>query len=147
MIYAAYALMAGATIAIQSSINAKLGVLLNSAVVATAIAFFVSCVIVSGAYLITADKPLEILDIRTVPWPLWLGGIFSAFGVGMFNFLIPKMGLGTTMSYALSGQIIVALICSHYGVLGLPERPIDPIKIIGLVLLIAGVVFINMEVA
>ena len=38
------AMAAGAAIAIQASMNAKLGVLLKSAMMGTSIAFFVSCV-------------------------------------------------------------------------------------------------------
>ena len=143
MIYAACAILAGATIAIQASMNARLGVLLNSSLVATGIVFFLSCLSVSMAYMVLPEKPVRPINFGAVPWYLWSGGVLSACGVGMYFFLIPKMGIGSMMSYALSGQILFALISSHYGLFDLPARHISPLKIAGLFLLIAGIALIN----
>jgi len=85
-------------------------------------------------------------DIKSVPVYLWFsGGALSAFGVGMFYYLIPKMGVGSMMSYALSGQIIIAIIASHFGWFELPVRPITGLKIAGSFSLIAGVILLNWE--
>ncbi len=47
------------------------------------------------------------------------------------------------MSYALTGQLLIALLASHFGWFNLPIKSIDTIKTIGAILLIIGVVFIN----
>ena len=85
-------------------------------------------------------------DIKSVPLYLWFsGGALSAFGVGLFYYLIPKMGVGSMMSYALSGQILIAIVASHYGWFDLPEKSISTIKVAGLVSLITGVLLLNWE--
>jgi transporter family-2 protein len=145
------AVAAGAAIAIQASMNAKLGVLLKSAMMGTSIAFFVSCVFAVSAMVISAmvfstKQVPQMADIKSVPVYLWFsGGALSAFGVGMFYYLIPKMGLGSMMSYALSGQILIAIVASHFGWFELPVKPITSLKLAGAFSLVAGVLLLNWE--
>ena len=140
------ALAAGAAIAIQATMNSQLGVLLKSSMMGTTIAFLFSLIFTISAMLISAKNYPNFDEVKSVPLYLWFtGGALSAFGVGMFYYLIPKMGVGSMMSYALSGQILIAIIASHLGWFDLPVKPINTVKISGVILLIAGVLLINWE--
>ena len=137
------ALLAGAAIATQASMNAQLGVLLRSSVWATAIAF-TSSMLVTFTVLLVSSQHLPKMEIwQAVPLHLWFGGVLSALGVGLFYFLIPKMGVGPMMSFALTGQLLVAMLASHYGWFGLPVKPLDSLKVLGIVSLICGILLIN----
>ena len=63
----------------------------------------------------------------------------------MFYYLIPKMGVGSMMSYALSGQIIIAVLASHFGWFDLPVKPLSLVKLLGAATLIFGVFLLNLE--
>lgn len=140
------AVSAGAAIAIQASMNAQLGVLLKSSTLSTGIVSLVSCIFTLAFFLIFEQRYPKSGDVEAVPVFLWFsGGALSAFGIGLFYYLIPKMGVATMMSYALSGQIIIASIASHYGWFNLPVKTFDSLKIAGLVALIVGVVLLNLE--
>ncbi|WP_233999475.1 DMT family transporter [Pseudoalteromonas sp. T1lg22] len=139
------AIAAGAAIAIQAAMNAQLGVLLNSAMFATGVAFLTSFTLVTAVLVFTSKSYPSVGVITNVPWYLWLAGIFSAFGVSCFYYLIPKMGLGSMMSFALSGQIVVAMLASHLGWFNLPVKALDGSKLLGTVLLIGGVILVNWE--
>jgi len=140
------ALAAGAAIAIQALMNAKLGVLLKNSMMGTSIAFLFSFLFIVSAMLLSAKQYPNLTEIKSVPLYLWFcGGALSAFGVGMFYYLIPQMGVGSMMSYALSGQILIAMFASHLGWFDLPGKPINLFKMIGAVLLIVGVLLINWE--
>lgn len=140
------ALVAGAAIATQATMNAQLGVLLKSSMLGTSIAFLFSFVFSVSAMLLSTKQYPQMGDVRSVPLYLWFsGGALSAFGVGMFYYLIPKMGVGSMMSYALSGQMLVAVIASHFGWFSLPIKPIDMIKVFGSASLIVGVLLLNWE--
>ncbi len=140
------ALLAGAAIAIQATMNAQLGVLLKSSMLGTSVAFLIGCVFTVSAMMLTTKQYPQIGEIKSVPLCLWFsGGALSAFGVGMFYYLIPKMGVGSMMSYALSGQILVAIIVSHFGLFDLPVKPINVIKVFGAASLIIGVLLLNWE--
>ena len=140
------ALSAGAAIAIQATMNAQLGVLLKSSMIGTSIAFLVSFIFTVSVMALSAKQYPNLTEIKSVPLYLWFtGGALSAFGVGMFYFLIPKMGVGSMMSYALSGQILITILASHLGWFDLPVKPINNFKVTGAVLLIVGILLINWE--
>jgi transporter family-2 protein len=139
------AMMAGAAIAVQAGMNARLGVLLDNALMSTAIAFTASAVLTLIVVLVSTRQYPSLEVIRAVPTHLWTGGILSSFGVALFYFLIPKMGVGNMMSFALSGQILVATLCSHLGWFDLPAKPVTHIKLIGLLCMIAGIVLVNLD--
>ena len=101
-----------------------------------------------SAILFSTKQVPQMADIKSVPVYLWFsGGALSAFGVGMFYYLIPKMGVGSMMSYALSGQILIAIVASHFGWFELPVKPITQLKIAGALLLVTGVLLLNWELS
>ncbi len=141
-----FALMAGAAIAAQASMNAQLGVLLKNSLIGTTIAFAFSGIFTLIAVIMSTKHYPQPEAIRSVPLYLWFtGGALSAFGVAMFYFLIPKMGVGTMMSFALTGQILIAIIASHFGWFDLPVKHINVVRFSGVVALIAGILLINWE--
>lgn len=141
-----FAFLAGAAISAQAGLNAQLGVLLKSSFIGTAIAFFASSLFTMMAALVAGAHLPPMTMVKSVPFHLWFsGGALAAFGVGMYYFLIPKMGVGPMMSYALTGQIILAVIVSHFGWFDLPVKPINLRVIIGTLALSIGVLLINFD--
>ncbi len=140
------ALSSGAAIAAQAAMNAQLGSLLKNPLLATCIAFGSSIFFTLLAVIsYTKDYP-SIEIIRSVPTYLWFsGGILSAFGISMFYYLIPQMGIGPMMSFALTGQLLVAVTTSHFGWFDLPIKPLTIGKLTGVTALIIGVLLINKE--
>lgn len=142
---------AGIAIAIQAAMNAQLGVLLKSSMSATTTAFFFSCIfscfaIAASALLFSSKQLPQLADMKSVPVYLWFsGGVLSAFAVGLFYYLIPKMGVANMMSYALTGQILISVTASHFGWFQLPEVPINILKLGGAVFMIGGVLILNWE--
>lgn len=140
------ALLAGAAIACQATMNARLGVLLNNPLLAAGIAFLFSFLLIAIAVAASTKHYPQIAQIRAVPIYLWFAGsALSAFGVATFYYLIPKMGVGAMTSYALSGQMLIATIAGHYRWFGLAENPINALKLVGMLALIVGVYLINWE--
>lgn len=139
------AFVAGAAIAVQAAMNAKLGVLLKSSILAAGLAFFVACLFSVVVWLATTKHYPQVESLRTIPTYLWFAGVLSAFGVGAFYFLIPKIGVGTMMSLALTGQLLVAVIVSHFGLFESPVKPINANIIFGFVAMAIGILLINWE--
>lgn len=137
------AVFAGAAITLQAGMNARLGVLFKNPLLATAIAFLLACIF-TLIFMVATHRQLPIAsDIKAVPTYLWFGGILSAFGVGSYYYLIPKMGVGSLMSFALSGQLILAVIAGHFGWFEQPIKPITVRTIVGLLAMVLGIIFIN----
>jgi transporter family-2 protein len=141
-----FAFTAGAAIATQMAMNAQLGSLLKNPLLATSIAFLSSMAFTLVAALINTRSYPSIDLVRSVPVYLWFsGGILSAIGISTFYYLIPKMGMGPMMSFALSGQLVIAITAGHFGWFNTPLKPLDGNKTLGLIALISGVVLINWE--
>lgn len=64
-------------------------------------------------------------------------GATLVFGIA---YLIPRVGAGPFTYALLSGQIISAMVLSHYGWLGSPKQPITPMGILGVVVMVIGIV-------
>lgn len=81
-----------------------------------------------------------VARFRDVPSYLYLSGFISAFLVFGSTFLIPRLGAGKFFVLFVAGQIIMALMVSHFGLLASPQVPITLKKGLGALLLIVGVV-------
>ena len=64
-------------------------------------------------------------------------GASLVFGIA---WLIPQVGAGPFTFALLGGQILSAMLLSHFGWLGSPRAPITPMNLVGAVVLIAGIV-------
>lgn len=64
-------------------------------------------------------------------------GASLVFGIA---YLIPRVGAGPFTYALLAGQIISAMVLSHYGWLGSPREPITPMGITGVVVLVIGII-------
>ncbi|MDF5208441.1 DMT family transporter, partial [Vibrio parahaemolyticus] len=73
----------------------------------------------------------------------WIGGLIGAFFVASTVALVPKLGVAMTFSLVIAGQMIVTLIIDHFGILGVPVREVSIPRIIGMLMIIAGVVLIR----
>ncbi|MBE0371116.1 DMT family transporter [Pseudoalteromonas aurantia] len=144
MMYVLLACIAGAAIAFQASINAQLGVLLKSPILATTTAFFVSGCYAMVVYLSTERPVIDLQTATKVPWYLWtVGGLFSVIGVGLSYYLIPKMGIGNLMSLVLTGQLLMAMMINHFGWFHTEPLPITTTKVLGILALLVGIYLVN----
>ncbi|MNT74100.1 hypothetical protein D3C72_2128810 [compost metagenome] len=57
--------------------------------------------------------------------------------------LLPKLGASGFMALALAGQVVASMLLDHFGWFGLVERHVSLPKVLGALLLIAGVVLIQ----
>ena len=144
MVYVLLACLAGAAIALQSSMNAMLGVLLKSPILATTCAFLVSGCYAFVVYATTERPSIDADVLAKVPWYLWtIGGLFSVVGVGLSYFLIPKMGIGNLMSLVLTGQLLMAMVINHFGWFGAKPSVVTLTKVAGIFALLIGIYLVN----
>lgn len=143
------AIIAGGCIAIQAAMNARLGVHLNSAALATSYAFLTSFILITMFIVInqlkTTNTHIAEIALSNIPWYLWFSCALSVVGVGTMYWLIPKMGAGLMMSYALAGQLVVAMLISHFGLFESPQKLLSSTRIFGSLLLILGTYLISKD--
>ena len=135
--------LVGALLAMQPLLNARIAGAAGHAVYGALFS-----VLVSSLSLLTVVMVLRLPlpDLRGIasqpPWAL-TGGIIGALVVLSALIATPRLGAATTVMLFIAGQLLCSLLLDHYGVLGVPEHPINLARVLGVVCLIAGVILIR----
>ena len=140
--YALFALSAGAMLPIQFGINAQLARFVDSPVRAALISFAVGTL---GLLVVTlaAFRAWPSERVGDAPWWVWAGGLLGAFYVLGSIVAAPKLGAVALFGFILAGQAAASLAADHYGWVGFPENPITPGRVLGLLLIAAGVAMVR----
>ena len=137
------AVIAGAVVPFQSAINANLGRGLGHPLWATLASLLVSIVVLLPV-IVAMRLPLPTLAFITkAPLWMWAGGAFGVCFISLALMLLPKLGASGFIALALAGQVVASLVLDHFGLFGLVERQMTLPRVLGAVLLIAGVVLIQ----
>ena len=137
------ALLAGMVLPLQAVINGRLSKEIGSPVLASFVSFFVGAVCL-GLYCLATRAALPSAHSlgRLPPW-LWMGGLIGAFYMVGVVSLVPRLGVSVTMGLVISGQIILSACLDHFGLLGLHTHPLNAGRVLGIILLIAGVLLVK----
>jgi len=137
------ALAAGWCLPTQAGINARLGQATGSAILAATISFAVgtlALLLYAGALRI----PLPAgASLGALPWWTWSGGVLGAFFVATTIVLAPRLGATAMVALIIAGQMSASVVLDHYGWLGYQLHPVNPWRLIGIALIVAGVVLVR----
>jgi transporter family-2 protein len=135
--YYLVALVGGVASALQSTINGRLGSAvgaMNAAVISTTVAL----VLLLAYSLITGQ--LDPARMANSPPAYLLGGALGAVFVTAMIVVVPRLGVVTAVMLAIFGQLLVATIVDHFGLLGSQRIEITPVRAAGVVLVFVGFV-------
>jgi transporter family-2 protein len=142
-LYLLLALLAGTMMPTQAAINNKMAGFVASPILAALISFFVGTVALFVYSLATGQTFSNLASSRQAPVVAWLGGVLGAFFVTAVVIAVPRLGVAMTFSLIVAGQMIITLFLDHFGFLGLEERPISVLRILGVILITGGVILIR----
>ena len=71
-----------------------------------------------------------------------VGGLLGAVYVASATVLGPRLGAAALLAFPQTGQMLAALLVDHYGIIGFPQSPLTPSRVLGAALLVAGVLLI-----
>jgi transporter family-2 protein len=134
---------AGGLVAMQAPINGMLG---RSAgkLAAASISFLIGTAVLLALTGVTASE-VKLGEAAKLPWYYFLGGILGAAYVTTVLITVGTLGAGGVTAATIAGQLSFSVLLDRLGVLGLPEKPITLGRLIGVVLLAAGVFLIVRE--
>ncbi len=144
---AAWAFAAGALIPVMGSLNAGLSRALGSAPAAAIVLFVVALASMIALFIATRQPIPTANQFALTPGRLFLGGLIVAFYVISVTVLVPIFGVGNTILFAMTAQIIMSAVMDHYGLFGAPVRPVSLTRLAGLVLMLAGLALAQLSVA
>ncbi len=135
------AIAAGAMIAFQSPINAKLGSIMGGPLVAAFFSFCIGTVFLGLLILITKQYPDFTQLPKTQLW-MFIGGVFGATLVFTTISTVPILGSALLISLLVTGQIMSGMMIDKTGFLLPNQYEIGWERILGAALVIIGVVLI-----
>lgn len=63
--------------------------------------------------------------------------------IGIAILMVPRLGAATTLALIVVGQMIGSLAFDHFGLLGIPQQPVNLVRVAGAGFLILGVALIR----
>lgn len=137
------AMAAGVSVVVQQMLNTNVRTGLNSAAWSGLVSYVVGLA-AAALFLIALREPVPTAAMAArVPWWAWTGGMFGALYIILAVVLVPQLGSATFVALLVAGQLASSVAFDHYGLFGLETRPVDMTRVIGVLLLIAGVVLIR----
>ncbi|MFL1542503.1 DMT family transporter [Pseudomonas sp. O39] len=137
--YHLLAIGAGLGITLQTTLNGQLAKGVGGDSVAAALFSFTAGAVCLGiCSLMRGGTLTSLAAIPTQPWWSLLGGLLGAGALLSYVVLAPKIGLSALLGLAIAGQITSSLAIDHFGLMGAVERPVFPVKLVGSMVMLAG---------
>ena len=127
----------------QAVINGKLAATIGNPILAAFISFAVGTVALFIYILLTGIPLSDLATAKNAPLVAWMGGFLGAFFVSVMATIVPRIGVALTFSLAIGGQMIITLLIDHLGWLGVQEKPINLMRVLGATLITIGVILIR----
>src|SRR5512145_2415739 len=129
----------GVVLTVHLAMNGMVGAAINNPRVGNAVFW---CIGAAMAVIIglTGWQSGVLSGLQHVNPILLTAGAMGASLVFGIAYLIPRVGAGPFTYALLAGQILSAVVISHYGWFGAPKQPVTPMGIVGVVVLIIGVI-------
>ena len=137
------AILAGMAMPTQAVVNGKLATTVGSPILAAFISFAVGTIALFVYILLTGVPLSNLASSANAPLVAWIGGFLGAFFVAVMATVVPRIGVALAFSLAIGGQMLITLLIDHFGWLGVPEKPVNLIRVLGAAMITVGVILIR----
>jgi transporter family-2 protein len=134
--------LAGGATALQAPTNARLATAVSGPVNAAFVSFAVGTAALGLLALALQSRP-DVTAMRALPAYAWVGGLYGAVFVVAAAWAVPRLGVATTITLMVAGQLMLSLVLDHFGALGVPRAPISLTRLAGVALVIGGVLLVR----
>jgi transporter family-2 protein len=132
---------AGCLVGMQAPINSRLGRTVGSIEAAT-ISFLVGTVALVLILLVVRGGIGNLGHVGRAPWWALVGGLLGAVYVSVALVAVRTLGASGLTAVVIAGQLLISVAIDRFGLLGIAKQQISASRILGLVLLVAGVTLV-----
>jgi len=125
----------GIVLAIMISLNGGLGNISGN-YASSVIIHFVGLIGIIFVLIFTKSK---IKNLKGIPFYMFTGGLIGILTVLFTNIGFMGLGVSLTVSLSLLGQLVTSLVIDHFGYFNMTVVEFDKKKILGLIVIIAGI--------
>ncbi len=134
------AFCAGVAISTQSAVNSQLAAGIGGNTVAAAlISFLVGSLVLAAFALVRGGLGGSLALVPDQPKWMLAGGLLGAGFIFCTTLLAPRIGVTNMLVLIIAGQLLASVTIDHFGLLNMTVRSASFIKVIGAVVVMAGV--------
>ncbi|VVM74702.1 hypothetical protein PS631_02001 [Pseudomonas fluorescens] len=137
------ALLAGAAVPFQAGSNAVLGRLLGHPLWAAGVSLLVSLMLLIPALLVLRAPLPQLQNLTQAPWWAWLGGLAGVLYITAALILTPRLGAAGFIVCVIAGQVLSSLLIDQWGLMGLPEKPVNSLRLAGVGMIVLGMLLVQ----
>lgn len=142
-LFVALAFAIGACVALQPPINVVMARTLASPWLAVSVSIAISLVLALTMWATWGKAQADFSQISALPWWVVIGGTVGVFFVIGGIAVAPVLGIAMFFVCVVAGQLFASTLIDHFGAFGAQVKPIDSVKVIGLVLVLIGVALVR----
>jgi bacterial/archaeal transporter family-2 protein len=132
---------AGVLVGMQAPINGRLGRAVGGLQAAT-VSFVVGTVALVAIATVAGGGFATLSHAGRAPWWAFVGGLLGATYVTVAILTVRTLGASGLTAAVITGQLTISVVIDRFGLLGIVRQPISPHRVVGLVLLVAGVALV-----
>ncbi len=132
---------AGCLVGMQAPINARLAKGVGDIQAAT-FSFLVGTLLLVVIAAFVRGGLTNLGQVRVVPWWALVGGLLGAVYVSVALVAVRTLGASGLTAVVITGQLAISVAIDHFGAFGIAKQHVGASRIVGLVLLVAGVVLV-----
>ncbi len=112
----------------------------------SSIVSFLPIVFFLAVLLLCLPRPLPTAEgVSNMPWWAPLGGLAGAFAVVCGLLFVDKVGAAVFGGLTITANILMSLAVDHFGMFGMAEHHLNLWRILGGVLMVAGIALISLS--
>jgi transporter family-2 protein len=134
----------GGLIALQAPINSHLGKAIGT-FQAAFVSFAIGTVLLAVIAALARGGLGQVSGVGSITWYYLMGGVLGAAYVTSVLVTVRTLGAGGVVAATIAGQLTMGVVVDQLGLLGVAKDPVTAGKVVGIVLLAAGVFLIVRE--
>jgi transporter family-2 protein len=143
LLYIAAAIAIGACVSLQPPINVVMARTLGGPLLAASISIAISLVCIVAVWLTWGQGAGDLAQVSALPWWVVVGGLVGVVFVAGGVTVAPTLGVALFFVCVVAGQLLGATLADQFGAFGMPVKPVSPMKLVGLGLVLAGAALVQ----
>ncbi|CAA0114729.1 Uncharacterised protein [Zhongshania aliphaticivorans] len=138
LLFPMIALLIGACIPVQASLNAALSKSWGNVYYPTLVLFTVALLCIGFVVVAKGIRPPNFAAVSSAPSYGYMAGLILVSNILLITYLAPGMGMGNAIFYIVTGQIVAAVIIDHFGMFGVSKIHLSWHRVSGVMLMVLG---------
>ncbi|OXR45302.1 hypothetical protein B7C42_02427 [Nocardia cerradoensis] len=132
-------LVGGALRSVEAGCQNSLKLALHNVFLCGVISYAVALAGVGAIFAVSPRQPWPSrADLKTMPRWAPFGGLTGGAAIFAMITVASSVGVSTFNALIIAGQMLLAVVMDHFGVMGFPRRPLSAQRLAGCVLIVVG---------